>query len=200
MYSPAAHFLQFARMQPVLQLAPHLVFEPKLVHQPGLARLGRGERPLVDDGPHFLGRFLPSLRDSRHQVSVQVVHHAGHHLAGFRTHVAAGEHVAVVFILAGVLHIDADAELVQRLLEVHHLRPQPLQHQGLLRAEIDAVGSQGHVVVARRRRPQERVDRLAGLAEPLHAGADLLELGPAGGEPFRLQHDGLDMRIGGGFL
>src|SRR5271157_5112418 len=106
-------FLQFARMQPVPQLAPHLVFEPKLVHQPGLARLGRGERPLVDDVPHRLGRFLPSLRDSRHQVSVQIIDYAGHYLTGFRTHVRPGEHVAVVFILAGVLHIDADAELVQ---------------------------------------------------------------------------------------
>ena len=184
----------------VLQLAPHLVLEPKFVHQPGCARLGRGERPLVDDGPHLPGRLLASLRDSRHQVSVQVVDHAGHHLAGFRTHVGAGEHVAVVFILAGVLHIDADAKLLQGLPEVHRFRPQPLQHQGLLRAEIDAAGSQGHVVVARGRRPQERVDRLSGFAEPLHTGADLLKLGPAGGKAIRLQHDGLDMRIGGGFL
>ena len=127
---------------------------------PALQRLGCRERPLVDDRPHFLGRLLPRRRDPADQVAVQIVHDAGDHLAGLGTHVGAGEHVAEILVLSGVLDLHAHAQLVQRVLEIHHLGAHALEHERLLRPEVDAVGAQCDVVFARARAAAERRRRV----------------------------------------
>ena len=76
----------------------------------------------------------------------------------------------------------------------------PFSMSGSLRSEIDAVGAEREIILARAGRAQVRVHRLAGLAKLLQIGADLFELRPSGGNPLRLQHDSPDVRIGGGLL
>src|SRR5262249_47056277 len=149
----------------LLDVAPHLILECEGVHQAGLHGLGRGKRTPIDNGPYFAGRFLATRRDPRPPVAVEILHNAGHHFGRFRTHVRAGEHVAEVLVLARMLHLDVDADLIEGLFEIRQLRAQALEHHRLGGAGPDAIRARSHVVFARARLPQVREYRLAGLAE-----------------------------------
>ena len=192
--------VRFAAMQLVFQLAPHLVFVLERIDQPGLLRLCGRERALVDDGAHVGGGLLAAGGDVFHQVAVKIVHQAADHFMRLGAHVRACEHVAEVFVLAGVLHLHIDAELIEALLEIHQLRAQSFEHELVRLSEVDAVGRRRQVVLARSGRAQVGVDGLAGFAEEFQVGAQLLKLGPAAGEVLRQQHDGLDVAIRRGFL
>src|ERR1035441_10906152 len=50
---------------------------------------------------------------------------------------SAREHVAEVLVLPGVFHLHADANLVQRLLEIHHLGAQPFDHHRFRRTRSE---------------------------------------------------------------
>src|SRR6185312_15057251 len=124
---------------------------------------------------------------------------AGDYFASLGTHVGAGKHIAEVFVLAGVLHIDGHSEFVERLLEVHDFGAKAFEKDRLFVAQVDALGGKRDVILAASRRAQKCVQGLAGLAELFEIGANLFELGPAGAQSFRLYHHGADMRIGRGF-
>ena len=92
------------------------------------------------------------------------------------------------------------AQLVQRVLEIHHLGAHALEHERLLRPEINAVGAQRDVIFTRAGLPEKCIDGLAGLAELLDVRADFFELRPTRRDTRRLQNDALDIRIDGRLL
>jgi hypothetical protein len=190
--------MQFAGIHLLLQVGEHLVFVAQLVYQAVLERVVGQKRSLIDQRAHGVRGFLAGLRDPADQVAVEIVHHGGHHLAGFRTHGRAREHVAEVLVLAIVLHLHTHADLIQRVLEVHEFDPHALQVEPIRGAEIDAVGGGRQVILARAGGLQKGEQGLAGFLEPLQIGAEFFELAPAHAERFRLQHHRFDARIHGG--
>jgi hypothetical protein len=74
-----------------------------------------------------------------------------------------------------------------------------LEIDRLFVAQIDPVGGQRDIVIARAGCAQVGVDCLAGFTELLQIGADLFQLGPAGAQAFGLKHYSANVRIGGGF-
>ena len=191
--------LWLARAEFLRQVAPHFVFVGERVQEPGGERLLGEERPCVNGGAHLIGRLLAGVGDAGDQVAIDGVEHAVHDLFALRAHLGAREHVAKVLVLAGMLDLHADADLVQGGAEVHALGANALEIEGVGGVEVDAVGGGGQVVFARAGAAQVGVDGLARFAELGERGADLLQLGPAHGEVLGVERDGADVFIDGGF-
>ncbi len=140
--------MQLAGVHFLLQVGEHLVFVAQLVDQAIVERVSGEKRSLIDQRAHGVGGLLAGQRDPADQVAVEVVHDAGHHLLGFRTHGRAREHVAEVLVLAVMLDLYIHSDLIQRFLEVHQLDAHALEVEPIGRAEIDAVGGGSQVILA----------------------------------------------------
>ncbi len=110
------------------------------------------------------------------------------------------EFVGRVFVLAYMLELHLDAQLVERALQVHELRAQTLHIEKILRGHVDLVRSSRDIILMRGRPTKIGVDRLAGLFERENVGPQFLELCPTRRKPARLDHQSLDARIQGCLL
>src|SRR5258708_33812154 len=85
------------------------------------------------------------------------------------------------------------------LFVVHELNADAFEVQRDGGFHVDAAGGGGEVILPRRGGLEVGVNRLAGLAEIFEVRADLLKLGPADRKITRLENDGANAAVGGGF-
>ena len=192
------NLLDFSLLEEFLQVCKHFVFVLQFVNQAVLFGLGGEPRALIDDYPQRRQLFVAPFGDGGDKVAVDVIGNAVENLFRLCGHGAAGVHIAVVFVLAGVFDFHLDAEFVKGIFEIRQFEAQALQSERVNRAHVDFGAGGSDVIFTRGRGFQEGVNGLAGFAESLDVGPDFLHFGPADLCALRFEDNGLDAGVGGG--
>ena len=127
--------MNLAGFEAFLQLAEHLVFVTQRIDQALATPPAAPEMALRRSVARTSSTvFFRDAGDRGQQVAVDIVEDAVHDLLGLRTHILPREHVAKVFILAGVLHFHLYAQLIERSAKIQDLGAKSLHIQILFRA------------------------------------------------------------------
>ena len=123
----------------LLHLGEHLVVIRQAVDELRLERLGREERPAIDERAHLVLGEPAARRDVTHHLTEHVLDHRLRRLAMRIGELGLGEHVERVLVLAPMITARRDLQLVERSLHEHRLGPKT--------GEADAAGRlQPHLV------------------------------------------------------
>ena len=112
--------------------------------------LWRTEWPACDGVFTFLlGRFMPALRDSRAEIVVNLIENLVQYVARFWRHIGAREDVSRIFVAPNVIHLNADAQLVERGLEIQFFQVEAFYIKLVFGRNKDLVGGGRNVILPR---------------------------------------------------
>ena len=144
-------------------------------------------------------RQLAGLRGQHPVAAPEVAQPVSVRGLGLVRHVVAQEGLHRRLVFADAEHVDLDAELVQRLLEIELPARQAFDRHQAKRIDADVARLRGDQVVALLVVGSVGVDRLARCLEAGDGGAELLQLGQAGtGKAVLADHREADAVVGRG--
>ena len=164
------------------QLRAELVEEVHAVGEMAPLQLRGARRAGVDRRPYGVGVEIAVVGDSAHQLRVEAVEEGVLHLALVRGHLLVGDHVAEGLVLADLLDVHLDVELVPDAAEEDVLPDQAAERRRAGRRQVDGVGRAGDVVLERAVGElllQVGAQRLTAVPKAEESVADVLRLRPA---------------------
>jgi hypothetical protein len=178
------------------QLIAHLIFVRDIVHQPGVERVLREERPFVDQPADLALVLLPSVGDIADDLFVQIAVQRLVHLLVRGREAFLGERVRRGLVVADVMEVGDRAELVEGAAQEELVCRHALQIERRRRHEEYFVRRRREVILAVAAELEIGVHRLPRFLELDDGVANLLHFSPERRiESGRLEQHAADARV-----